>query len=359
MSGQSFIEVVGTTPGTESAAASAARFREPLQQILQDKRLDQRGWLALLDACKGVALRRRSRGPQGETRILRAESYNTMDAARNVWAWAALTGRVAHDLPLQHEVFEKLLDAQQTHSREAWRRMGIDTADLFMSKQVVLQAALRRRVQGGYAAPARPSFSVLEPWVALWPNVFAHVCEADQVVRQLASASTKLAKLRTMSAMVERPWERMATQAQNLLLKDQQRPGNACHTVHMVNVILQWDPKRPETRPWRKRMRMKVRPPSCGPPPPCPQWEAVDERRVRCKRCGATVLKYTFKRHWNGPRCGIPQATTDAEARPPSKRGRWVPQTCHFCGKTVCHPWRHANDPDCFRIRAQSLKFIA
>eukprot|EP00974_Lingulodinium_polyedra_P004989 468518-Lingulodinium_polyedra.AAC.1 len=36
---------------------------------------------------------------------------------------------------------------------------------------------------------------------------------------------------------------------------------------------------------------MKVRPPSCGPPPPSPQWKAVGERRARCKRCGATVLK--------------------------------------------------------------------
>ena len=88
LSGGWFIAATATAESVQSLADSAARFREPLEQILRFGRLEEDGWRALLSAFKGVVLRAQSEeGSRGQTLIDRAAEYNDMGAARHVWAW--------------------------------------------------------------------------------------------------------------------------------------------------------------------------------------------------------------------------------------------------------------------------------
>ena len=92
-----------------------------------------------------------------------------------------MSGPVAHDPLLSDEVFAQLLESQQPHCREAWRKLNIQTAEKFRSKQLALEAAMLKRLQQGGQTPAHTEFTALEPWRALWPNVFVHICETAQV----------------------------------------------------------------------------------------------------------------------------------------------------------------------------------
>lgn len=263
---------------------------------------------------------------------------------------------------IRRQVFMQLLESQQPHAREAWRKLNIQTAEKFRSKQLALEAAMLKRLQQqGGQTPAHPECTALEPWRALWPNIFVHMCEATQVIRKISPDMLTLSRLRAMSTADERPWEDVIKSTEAELATDIKRPGNECHTVHMVTKLLAWI--RSEARPVRRpnhRISQKAS--------PSPNYTEVDEKRVRCNRCGATVLKWTFRRHRSAQKCQQAVRPEQAgrlapakrpngeEARPPSppKKGRWNLKLCKYCGKMVCNMRQHMNTSLCLRERARS-----
>ena len=75
------------------------------------------------------------------------------------------------------------------------------------------------------------------------------------MIRKISPDMLTLSRLRAMSTADERPWEDVIKSTAAELATDIKRPGNECHTVHMVTQLLAWSPDRSEARPVRGRSR--------------------------------------------------------------------------------------------------------
>ena len=364
LTGKWFLQAVGTRRGRLSAAAAAERFREVLADI--DRRpgrdLSIETLRAMLDAGQGILLRMPRNGQSGRV----SGRYNRMDGARQVWMWAAYTGRICA-APLPDEVFRKVLLLQSPVARKALAALGVTDADTLEAKRSALhniarrhdpsgviarrrdpgEASARRHGPGDASAPRHdpgdasarrhdpgdvsarrhdpgdgmarrhdpgrdPSPGRLElVWklslhVPTWPTVLAHACEYGQL-----RARYGLRLLRRASGM---PRRIVAAHAAAVLgsrePQDDPSNGGACTAVRIFRHVRRALPAaKPEAKPAFAAVAGK---PS----------------QVICGRCGACVLRSNIAKHRKTDRCTWAPLSQPKDAR-----------RCDICGAEV-HRWR-------------------
>ena len=201
LSGAHFVRALATEAGRKATAAAAHRFGEVLEEIeaAGGGALAAASLVRLLRAADGVIIRV---GPRRGARR-RAGPYFLMDAARQVWLWAAGTGKIAAG-PLEGEAFEAILAAQSGTCRRALVKFGAGTASSFEHRRASFEAVMRAAevfdeapapAPGGFApAPAPGGFApALDLAGVPWPLFLVHVCEYGQVRRRYRPQQLRLA----------------------------------------------------------------------------------------------------------------------------------------------------------------------
>ena len=108
-----------------------------------------------------------------------ADKYTAMDISRVAWMMAVITGRL-HGGDLGPLAFQAVLHAQSAGVQKVWRAIGIRTHSEFMTLQSKLRAAV---AQGAAAYPGPPAWAACGA-ALLWPQVFVHICEYSQAIKE-------------------------------------------------------------------------------------------------------------------------------------------------------------------------------
>ena len=109
-----------------------------------------------------------------------ADKYTSMDVMRAAWMMAVIDGRLkGADLgPL---AFQAMLLAQSAGAQQVWQKMGIGTRAQFVAMQNKLRGAV---AQGAAAYPPPPTWAACGATLP-WPQVFVHICECSQAIKEL------------------------------------------------------------------------------------------------------------------------------------------------------------------------------
>ena len=107
-----------------------------------------------------------------------ADKYTAMDMSRMAWMMAVIAGRL-HGGDLGPLAFKAMLHAQSPGARKVWEVLGVGKH----SELAALQSKLREAVaQGAAAYPGPPAWAACGA-ALLWPQVFVHVCEYSQAIK--------------------------------------------------------------------------------------------------------------------------------------------------------------------------------
>ena len=109
-----------------------------------------------------------------------ADKYTSMDVMRVAWMIAVISGRL-HGDDLGPLAFEAMLLAQAAGTRQVWKKMGVGTYTQFIAMQSKLCEAV---AQGAAAYPGPPAWATCGT-AMLWPQVFVHICECSQALKDL------------------------------------------------------------------------------------------------------------------------------------------------------------------------------